>query len=118
VRPVGVCNALAQGGRRRATHPAPAAGPAVPSGGTVPQPAASVPGSVRGSRKRHSAGTGKPAAGRPPETKTARFLALVTHEHGPLAAVPLGSVARTAETDQMRLRGHYQYQAPVNACSR
>jgi hypothetical protein len=28
------------------------------------------------------------------ETKTARFLALVTREHGPLAAVPLGQVAR------------------------
>jgi hypothetical protein len=80
---------------RRASHPAPAAAPAVPPGGTVPQLAASVPGSVRGSRKRRSAGTGKPAAaGRPRETKTARFLALVTREHGPLAAVPLGQVAR------------------------
>ena len=79
---------------RRAGHPAPAVVPAVPSGGTVPQRAASVPGRVRGSRKRRSAGTGKPAAARPRETKTARFLALVTSEHGPLAAVPLGSVAR------------------------
>jgi hypothetical protein len=28
------------------------------------------------------------------ETKTARFLALVTSQHGPLAAIPLGSVSR------------------------
>ena len=80
---------------RRATHLAPTVVPAVPPGSTVPQLAGSDPGSVRGSRKRRSAGTGKPAAaGRPRETKTARFLALVTREHGPLAAVPLGQVAR------------------------
>ncbi|MGH3297708.1 MAG: hypothetical protein ACRDP7_38535, partial [Trebonia sp.] len=35
---------------RRASHPAPAARPAVPPGGTVPQLAASVPGSAVGSR--------------------------------------------------------------------
>jgi hypothetical protein len=80
---------------RRASHPAPAARPAVPPGATLPQLAASVPGSARGSRKRRSAGTGQPAAAaRPRVTKTARFLALVTKEHGPLAAVPLGQVAR------------------------
>jgi hypothetical protein len=28
------------------------------------------------------------------ETKTARFLALVSEEHGPLAAIPVASVAR------------------------
>jgi hypothetical protein len=28
------------------------------------------------------------------ETKTARFLALVTEEHGPLAGIPVASVAR------------------------
>jgi len=37
---------------------------------------------------------GPVAADRPRETKTARFLALVTEQHGPLAAVPLASVAR------------------------
>src|ERR1700761_327088 len=62
---------------RRATHPAPAAGPAVPPPGTVPPPAASDPGSVHGSRKRRNAG--KPAAaGRPREAETARLPALVT----------------------------------------
>ena len=77
------------------THPAPVAGPAVPPESTVPPLAASAPASVRSSRKNRRAGTGKPAVPhRPRETKTARFLALVTSQHGPLAAVPLGQVAR------------------------
>jgi hypothetical protein len=80
---------------RRATHPAPTVGPAVAPESTVPPSAANAPASVPGSRKNRNAGTGKPAAaGRPRETKTARFLALVTSQHGPLAAVPLESVAR------------------------
>ncbi len=40
----------------------------------------------------------RPAKGRPggarPGTKTARFLSLVAERHGPLAAIPLGSVGR------------------------
>jgi hypothetical protein len=57
----------------------------------MPQPAVTA----TGSRIRRGPGSGRPAASssRPGETKTARFLALVTQEHGPLAAVPLGSVA-------------------------
>ncbi len=35
-----------------------------------------------------------PASVRDGRTKTARFLALVAEEHGPLAGIPLGSVAR------------------------
>jgi hypothetical protein len=58
---------------RRATRPAPAPAPA-----PAPQAAAVPP---RGSG--HCGGT-----------KTARFLALVTERHGPLAAIPLESVAK------------------------
>ena len=59
---------------RRAAHKAPAAGP-------VPAPeTAAVP---RGSGPRGA-------------TKTARFLALVTERHGPLAAIPLETVAKTS----------------------
>jgi hypothetical protein len=80
---------------RRASHFTPAVVPAVPAEGTVPRVAVKVPGSMRGSRKRRSAGTARPAAARRPrETKTARFLALVAEQHGPLAAVQLESVAR------------------------
>jgi hypothetical protein len=78
---------------RLAGHPV----PAIPSGSAVPRPAASgrASGGARSARNRSGSGNGRPAArGRPRETKTARFLALVTEEHGPLAAVPLGSVAR------------------------
>ena len=75
---------------RRAGHPRPAVAPVIPSGNTMPQPAVTAPGS----RIRRGPGSGRPAASsRPRETKTARFLALVTQEHGPLGAVPLGSVA-------------------------
>jgi len=60
---------------RRAARPAPAAG-------SVPEPAAAaVP--PRGSGPRGA-------------TKTARFLALVTEHHGPLSAIPLDAVAKTA----------------------
>ena len=59
---------------RRAARPAPAAGP-------VPEPEAAV--APRGS---------SPGGG----TKTARFLALVTERHGPLAAIPLETVAKTS----------------------
>ena len=62
-------------------------------------------------------GAGGPPAGartlsrsrRPPgrirrgETKTARFLALVVAEHGPLATIPLGSVARIAAVSAPRV---------------
>jgi len=60
---------------RRAARPAPAAGP-VPAPGS----AAAAP---RGSSPRGA-------------TKTARFLARVTERHGPLAALPLGAVAKTS----------------------
>ena len=60
---------------RRAARPAPAAA-------SVPVPkAAAVP--PRGSGPRGG-------------TKTARFLALVTERHGPLAAIPLEAVAKTS----------------------
>ena len=60
---------------RRAARPAPAAE-------SVPAPkAAAVP--PRGSGPRGG-------------TKTARFLALVTERHGPLAAIPLEAVAKTS----------------------
>ena len=75
---------------RRAGRPLPAVTPVIPSGNTMPQPAVTAPGS----RIPRGPGSGRPAASsRPGETKTARFLALVTEQHGPLAAVPLGSVA-------------------------
>ena len=52
--------------------------------------------------QRQSLPTARQWAFRPPprrrtratRTKTARFLALVTEQHGPLAAIPLGSVSR------------------------
>jgi hypothetical protein len=37
-----------------------------------------------------------PGSARARETKTSRFLGLVAREHGPLAAIPLASVARTS----------------------
>jgi hypothetical protein len=75
---------------RRVRHPAPAA---APPAGTGPQLAAGE----RPARRPPSSPNGSaPAAGssRRGETKTARFLALVTSEHGPLAAIPLESVSR------------------------
>jgi hypothetical protein len=60
---------------RRAARLAPAAGP-------VPEPEAAAV-SRRGSGPRGG-------------TKTARFLALVTERHGPLAAIPLEAVAKTS----------------------
>jgi hypothetical protein len=60
---------------RRASRPAPAARPA-------PEPKAAAV-SPRGSGPRG-------------ETKTARFLALVTERHGPLSAIPLETVAKTS----------------------
>ena len=56
-------------------HPAPATGP-------VPAPGAAA-AAPRGSSPRGG-------------TKTARFLALVTERHGPLSAIPLEAVAKTA----------------------
>jgi hypothetical protein len=50
-----------------------------------------------GRRAHHPAPVAKPPVRtrrRRGETKTARFLALVTSRHGPLAAIPLGSVSR------------------------
>jgi hypothetical protein len=80
---------------RLVNRPAPAVTPAIPSKSAVPQP----------SEKGHPApgGHGPRAAqrlgsGRRGETKTARFLALVTDQHGPLSAIPLGSVARISAT--------------------
>ena len=66
---------------------------AVTPGSTVPQLTAGD--KARSSRGRRGSRNGRSAAnGRPGETKTARFLALVADQHGPLSAVPLGSVAR------------------------
>ena len=80
---------------RLASRPLPSVTSAVPAESTLPRRAASAPGGVRSSPSRRSSGSGHPAAiGRLHETKTARFLALVTERHGPLAAVPLGQVAR------------------------
>jgi hypothetical protein len=75
---------------RLAARQAPSASSSIPPGVTVPdsspKPASS---GTRGERKgRRAAGSGRTG------TKTARFLALVTSQHGPLAAIPLGSVSR------------------------
>jgi hypothetical protein len=81
---------------RLASHPVAAVTSAISAGSTVPRP---LTGDRRSrgarSRNRRSSGSGGPAAsGRARQTKTARFLALVAEQHGPLASVPLGSVAR------------------------
>ena len=66
--------------RNARSPPAAAARPAPPA--SVPAPkAAAVP---------------PPGSGHRGETKTARFLALVTEQHGPLAAIPLEAVAKTS----------------------
>ena len=44
------------------------------------------------------AATSKPHNGPRGETKTARFLALVTKHYGPLALIPLGSVGQISAT--------------------
>ena len=62
------------------SHRAPAARPA---GGVPPTGTGTASGSPRPSGVARGGGT-----------KTARFLALVAAEHGPLAGIPLGSVAR------------------------
>ena len=83
---------------RRAHHPAPVA---VPPAGTGPRPPAGKRAPGRGRSSRNNGGPANRAAtesGRRGETKTARFLALVTSEHGPLAAIPLGSVSRISTT--------------------
>jgi hypothetical protein len=81
---------------RLASHPLPAVAMPVPPGSTVPQPVAGErrPGGAPSRRRRRSASLRSAAGGRLRETKTARFLALVAEQHGPLAAVPLASVAR------------------------
>jgi hypothetical protein len=79
---------------RRAHHPAPVAMPPV---GTGPRLAAGEPlsGRDRSSRNADSPSNGGAAgSSRRGETKTARFLTLVTSQHGPLVAIPLGSVSR------------------------
>jgi hypothetical protein len=54
-----------------------------------------------------AARSGRPSGGpRSGETKTARFLALVAEEHGPLAAIPLDSVARIAAVFASRVGLH------------
>jgi hypothetical protein len=86
---------------RLAARPVPAVALAVPSESTVTAPAAigRPTGGARSSRSSRSSQNGRPAtSGRPRETKTARFLALVAEQHGPLAAVPLESVARISAT--------------------
>jgi len=75
---------------RRAPRGAPPAGADPPSGRPPADPAGARP-----SPGRPRAG-GSPARGSGPRggTKTARFLTLVADRHGPLAAIPLGSVAK------------------------
>jgi hypothetical protein len=98
---------------RRAARPAPVVPPhlaVVPPSGRVVPPAGPSPVQVvpvagrpparvvrqagpAGERSPRPAGS-RPADGGRPGTKTARFLALVTEQHGPLAAIPLPSTAR------------------------
>ena len=61
---------------RRAASPAPAVAPAV-----APDPVTRVAARSRGSGRRRG-------------TKTARFLALVTDQHGPLSTIPIPRVSR------------------------
>jgi hypothetical protein len=82
---------------RRAVRTAPAipqAAPAIPQ--AVPVVPAGTPAKAaagRPSSGAHPAGSPSPQSRRP-GTKTARFLSLVTEQHGPLAGIPLGSVGR------------------------
>jgi hypothetical protein len=79
---------------RRADRPAPVAAPPVKTG---PRLAAGerLPGRARSSRNAGGpSNRGAAGSSRRGETKTARFLALVASQHGPLAAIPLGSVSR------------------------
>ena len=96
------------GGGRRAAAVAAAAehGPGVHAGRVPHLGAGGMPGRPRPPRRppgpgrhvqRPAQGGRCPAAGEVlarGETKTARFLALVAERHGPLAAIPLGSVAK------------------------
>jgi hypothetical protein len=79
---------------RRAHHPAPVAKSPARTG---PRLAAGerLSGQARSSRNAGGpSNRGAAGSSRRGETKTARFLALVTSQHGPLAAIPLGSVSR------------------------
>jgi hypothetical protein len=60
----------------------------------TPQTAGDSPAARAGTARR----TRPPGAVRARETKTARFLALVAEEHGPLAGLPLASVAPICAT--------------------
>lgn len=74
----------------RLAGPVPSAVPSLSSGGTIrPAPGKPASPAVRGTRAaRRTAGPGRTG------TKTARFLSLVTSQHGPLSAIPLASVSR------------------------
>jgi hypothetical protein len=87
---------------RRAARPAPVVPPhraVVPPSGRVDPSSGRPPARVvrqavpAGERSPRPAGSRPPGSGRP-GTKTARFLALVTEQHGRLAAIPLASTAR------------------------
>ena len=90
---------------RRAPAPASAADPSRPADGrpggrtTAGRARPRQPGRAHQTATR-PAGATAPGSRRTPrgalarETKTSRFLGLVTREHGPLAAIPLASVAR------------------------
>ena len=90
---------------RRAPAPASAADPSRPTDGrpggrtTAGRARPRQPGRAHQTATR-PAGATAPGSRRTPrgalarETKTSRFLGLVTREHGPLAAIPLASVAR------------------------
>ena len=94
------------------------AGPGRP-GDDLPDDRTAAGGSRRGNQVART-GAGGPRSGagtlsrsrRPPgrihrgETKTARFLALVVAEHGPLAGIPLGSVARICAVSAPRVGLH------------
>jgi hypothetical protein len=77
---------------RRDHQPAPAAVPPVRAGQRLGE---RPPGRARSSRNGGGPANGGAAgSSRRGETKTARFLALVTSQQGPLAAIPLESVSR------------------------
>ena len=68
----------------------------VAPGRQAPRPAPPTAAVPR--RTPHPAVTPEPRNGSRGETKTARFLALVTKQHGPLALIPLGSVGQISAT--------------------
>jgi hypothetical protein len=77
---------------RRTAPVVPKAAPVVPR--VIPGVTPTEGITARRSGTAHPVGSRSSRDGRPGGTKTARFLSLVTQRHGPLAAIPLGSVSR------------------------